>query len=49
MLLEVEEWRKNFGVDEIVKCVVSSEHLVAKQGFDTDHHQGISTSKRRPK
>jgi hypothetical protein len=29
MLLSAEQWRKDFGVDEIMEWVISSEHIAA--------------------
>ena len=30
MLLSAEQWRKDFGVEEIMKCVLASECLSAR-------------------
>ena len=30
MVLSVEQWRKDFGVDDLMECVISSERLVIR-------------------
>lgn len=47
MLLSAEKWRKDFGVEEIMKFAFFSN--VSTQYFNPVYHPGTSTSRRRPR
>ena len=47
MLLSAEQWRKDFGVEEIMKSAFFSN--VSPQSLNPVYHPGTSTSRRRPR